>query len=171
MKNYICIFALLTFLVSTAFAQNQGYVLEHDEGEVLMNGGIIVKASPQQGSQGGEMVLQTMTPGFSTGRHVHLEADEFFFIVSGKGNVVLGDKGKIPIETGDVVFVPKGHDHKLTNTDADRPLELIFFLDKPGLAEAFRKVHQRFQISGEPITLESLNDIAKEYGTVFKSLE
>lgn len=171
MKVHTCIFALLTFLGATASAQNQGYVLEHNDGEVLLNGGIIVKASPQQGSQGGEMVLQTMTPGFSTGRHVHLEADEFFYIVSGEGIAVLGDHEEIPIETGDVVFVPKGQDHKLVNTDLGQPLELLFFLDKPGLAEAFRAMHQQFKTSDELITLEELNAIANKYGTVFKTLE
>lgn len=100
------------------------------------------------------MILQTMTPGFSTGRHVHFKADGFFYIVSGEGIAVLGDQEEIPIEAGDVVFVPKGQDHKLMNTDQGQPLELIFFLDKPGLAEAFRAMHQRFKTSDEPITLE-----------------
>ena len=171
MKAYTCIFLFLTCIASTALAQSQGYVLEHNEGEVLLNGGIIVKASPQQGSQGGEMVLQTMTPGFSTGRHVHLNADEFFYTVSGEGLVVLGGQQEIPIEAGDVVFVPKAHDHKLLNTGEESPLELLFFLDKPGLAETFRKLHQRFQESDEQLTLEQLNEIAKKYGTVFKTLK
>lgn len=48
MKVYTCIFVLLTFLASTASAQNQGYVLEHNDGEVLLNGGIVVKASPNK---------------------------------------------------------------------------------------------------------------------------
>ncbi|MDX1586724.1 MAG: cupin domain-containing protein [Balneolaceae bacterium] len=171
MKAYTYIFLFFTFIASSALAQNQGYVLEHNEGEVLLNGGIIVKASPQQGSQGGEMVLQTMTPGFSTGRHVHLKADEFFYIVDGAGIVVLGGHKEIIIEAGDVVFVPKGHDHKLVNTGKENPLELIFFLDKPGLAETFRKMHQRFRESDEQMTLKQLNKIAKKYGTVFKTLK
>jgi mannose-6-phosphate isomerase-like protein (cupin superfamily) len=171
MKRYTCMLALLTYLVTTAWAQEQGYVLKRDDGEVLLNGGIIIKVSPDSGSQGGEMVFQSITPKFSTGRHVHLRADEFFYVASGKGSAYLGKDEEIQIEAGDVVFVPKGEDHKLVNTQTDKQLELIFFLDKPGLAEAFRAMHRRFKTSDEPMTLEELNAISKEYGTVFKTLQ
>ena len=131
MKHYTCILALLTFLASTAWAQERGYVLKRDEGEVLYDGAWIIKASPQSGTQGGEMHWNTMSPGSSTGLHVHLRADEFFYVLSGRGIAVLGGK-EVSIEVGDVIFVPKDHDHKLANTESDHPLELLFFLDKPG---------------------------------------
>ena len=172
MKHYTCIFALLTFLASTAWAQEQGYVLKRDEGEVLDfdNGTWIIKASPQSGTQGGEMHWNAASPGSSTGLHVHLRADEFFYVLSGRGIVVLGDK-EVSIEPGDVIFVPKGHDHKLVNTDSDLLLELLFLQDKPGVADETRALYHRFEATGEPPTLEELNEISKKYGTIYKTLK
>ena len=153
-------------------AQRSGYVLKRGEGEVIDfdNATWIIKASPQSGTQGGEMHWIAASPGSSTGLHVHLRADEFFYVLSGRGTVVLADQ-EVSIEPGDVIFVPKGHDHKLENTDSDRPLELLFFLDKPGLADETRALYHRFEETGEPPTLEELNKIANKYGTIYKTLK
>ena len=149
---------------------SEPYVLKRDEGEVLSGGAWIIKASPESGTQGGEMHWNAVSPGSSSGLHVHLRADEFFYVLSGSGITVLGAK-EVSLEMGDVIFVPKGHDHKLENTESDRPLELLFFLDKPGLADETRALYHRFEETGEPPTLEEVNKIAKKYGTIYKTLK
>ena len=67
----------------------------------------IIKASPDGGTQGSVMILQTMSEGFSTGLHIHLEADELFYIVSGTGTFTLDDDA-VAVGPGDVVFAPAG---------------------------------------------------------------
>lgn len=146
-----------------------GYVLKSGEGEALYDGTWIIKASPNDGTQGVEMHWNSMSPGLSTGLHVHVQADEFFYVLGGSGVAVLNEQ-ETRIEPGDVIFVPKGHDHKLVNV-GEEPLELLFFLDKLGLANEARALYHRFQETGEPPTLEELNEIANEYGTIYKSLE
>jgi hypothetical protein len=49
-------------------------------------------------------------------------------------------------------------------------MELLAFLDKPGLDEEFRAWHRAY---GEeaPVSLEQLNEVAQRYGTVYKTLQ
>lgn len=147
--------------------KRRGYILKVGEGEVL--GADIIKASPKSGTQGGVMIVQAMTDGFSTGLHEHLEADEFFYVISGRGRARLGREDH-PIEAGDVIFVPAGEDHKIF-VGEEGPLEILFFLDKPGLDEEFRVWHRRFSDENQPVTLEEINAIARKYGTVYKSID
>ena len=116
------------------------------------------------------MVWDAMPPGSSSGIHVHVRADEFFYVIEGNGAVLV--KGKeAPIEPGDVIFVPKGEDHKIRNVDSSRPLTVIYFLDKPGLVDQFRAHHERLKARKAPLTLEELNAISRKLGTIYKTLE
>jgi quercetin dioxygenase-like cupin family protein len=45
----------------------------------------LVKASPSTGTHGVEMFRDTMLAGTSTGLHLHQQADEFFYVISGQG--------------------------------------------------------------------------------------
>ncbi|MCZ6671580.1 MAG: cupin domain-containing protein [Verrucomicrobia bacterium] len=150
-------------------SSQQGYVLKRGEGEALFDGQTLVKASPRTGSQGGEMFWSHLGPGFSTGIHIHHAADEFFYVVSGAGVALVGDK-EVPIETGDVVFVPTGQDHRL-KTSGGVPLEIVYLVDRPGLASEFRDGHVLSDGGKVPLTLEQLNQISQKYGTTYKTLE
>jgi len=146
-----------------AFTQpnSDGYVLRVGEGELACCD-TLIKASPRSGTQGGVMMLQPMPPEFSTGIHFHVEADEFFYVVSGNGEAFIGDLS-FNNDPGDVIFVPAGQDHKLVA--AEETLLILEFLDKPGLDEEFRTEIE------EPLTLEKLNAVANLHGTVYKTLE
>jgi quercetin dioxygenase-like cupin family protein len=144
-------------------------VLRRGEGEGLFGGSVIVKASPRTGTQGGEMLWNAMAPGQSTGIHLHSQADEFFYVIGGTGLALIGEQ-ESPIATGDVIFIPKGQDHRVRSSKVD-PLELIFFVDRPGLASGFRELYAHLESGRWPPTLEEINEIAKKYGDLYKSLE
>lgn len=156
-------FIILVFVVAATLAQvpRRGYVLPVGEGESACCG-ILIKASPRSGTQGGLMILQPMPADFSTGIHFHEEADEFFYVVSGAGVATISGQ-EHEIGPGDVLFVPAGEDHRIATRE--EPMELLEFLDRPGLDEEFRA-----EIEG-PLTLEKLNEVANRYGTVYRTLE
>ena len=167
------LFAVSTLAHDSGEGQRQdtdhrhGYVLKAGQGEKFFNA--IIKASPESGTQGGVMILDAMTSGSSTGLHYHLEADEFFYVLDGHGTAILG-KDEIAIEPGDVIFVPAGQDHKLVVADRG-PLEILAFLDKPGLDQEFRELHRKFSQDWEQVTLKELNAIARNHGTIYRTLE
>ena len=84
--------ALIFLCIVPVFADNsrEGYVLRANEGEEVFEG-TRVKASPELGTRAIEVIIWANPTGFSTGLHYHLEADEYFFIVSGSGVVTIGD--------------------------------------------------------------------------------
>lgn len=108
------------------------------------------------------MILQPMPAEFSTGIHYHEFADEFFFVVSGSGVATISGEDQA-VGPGDAIFVPAGADHKIATRAG--PMELLEFLDRPGLDDEFRAEIE------EPVTLEKLNEVANRYGTVYRTLE
>lgn len=146
----------------------QGYVLKPEEGEVLFDDfSTIIKASPKTGTQGMVFIQGKDTPGGTSGVHVHLIADELFYIIGGVGWILIGTE-EYEISTGDVIFVPAGTDHKVSSS-IDDPLEMIFIVDRPGLEEQFRLEAQG--LDRTKMTLEEFNEVARKYGTVYKSFD
>lgn len=156
-------FFVFVFGVAAALAQvpRRGYLLPVGEGESACCG-VLIKASPRSGTQGGLMMLQAMPAEFSTGIHYHEEADEFFYVISGSGVALIAGE-EHEFGPGDVMFVPAGEDHRIS-AGVD-PVELLEFLDKPGLDDDFRAEIE------EPLTLKKLNEVANRNGTVYKTLE
>ena len=150
---------------------NQGYVFKHDEGTVFRgsDSSIVVKSSPELGSQNDIAIVQKIKPGKGTGLHYHKDVDEIFYVIEGTGTAVLGDK-TYNIEAGDFIFIPKNLDHKVRKHDSTGILKVVFFMDKPGLLEFFKERHKQFYIDKKPMTLEELNKVAEKYGTHFKTL-
>ena len=167
MKNAVAIGLLVMLPVGQALAQDdkrddsdgskRGYVLKQGQGEKL--GRKIIKASPQSGTQGGVMVLDAVPPGFYTGLHIHHIADEFFYVLSGRGTATLGDE-HLQFEAGDVIFSPAGETHEI-KVDIEGPMELLYFMDKPGADGFFREVHAR--TSSDRMTLAECNKIGAKY--------
>ncbi len=59
-----------------------------------------------------------LAPGASHEPHLHADHEEVFYIVGGKGAVLLGEE-RHPIQEGDAVYVPVGTLHGLINDSAD----------------------------------------------------
>ena len=148
-----------------------GYVLKSNEGEILMGDSVfIAKVSPEMGSQSDITITAKIPPGKSSGLHYHQNEDEIFYIIEGRGVAILGEQS-YPIETGDIIFIPKGFDHQIQNKDTINGLKLLFFMDKPGLLQQFREEHQQFSIEKKPLSVEALNAISKKYGTHYKTVD
>jgi mannose-6-phosphate isomerase-like protein (cupin superfamily) len=137
-RRIMLLFGILVIGTVSGWSQQRGYVVKSGDGERLPGARqTFVKASPRTGTQGVELFRDSMVPGASTGIHVHQQADEFFYVVSGRG-LALVDTNELSIAADDFVFVPKGHEHRVKNA-GPTPLELVFLVDRPGLASDFRE--------------------------------
>ena len=152
-------------------AASQGYILKDDDGTVLpgYDSSLIVKVSPELGSENDITIVQKIKPGKGTGLHYHSDADEIFYVMEGTGTAVLGDKTH-NIAAGDFIFIPKNLDHKIRKYDSTGILKVVFFMNKPGLLEFFKERHKQFYVDRKTMTLEELNKVAEKYGTHFKTL-
>lgn len=155
----VATFILISFNAWTA----EGFILKAGGGESLLNG-IVVKASPQNGTERSILVEQTFNTGGTTGLHLHEQGDELFYVVSGRGTATLGHVEK-PIEPGDVIFVPVGAIHRIRNLENDDPLTVVFFMDSPELVDLFRAIHERtVSEPNRPITPEEIAELEKQTG-------
>ncbi len=68
-------------------------------------------------------------PGASIGEHRHQHDEEVYFVVEGRGTMLL-DGQRFPIGPGDVSVVRPGHSHGLVNSP-DSPMRLIVFCVGP----------------------------------------
>ena len=170
LRRILVLFGIVLVGAISVSSQRQRYVLKPDEGERLLGERrTIVKASPRTGTQRVEIFRDTMPGGASTGVHVHQQADEFFYVVSGKG-LALVDGQEVPVEGDDLIFVPRGHDHRLKSA-GPMPLELVFLVDRPGLASDFRESRSEEVARKRRLTLEERKRISEKYGTIRKTLE
>ena len=169
-RRVLALVGILLVGAVTGWSQQSGYILKSGEGERLPGERqTIVKASPRTGTQGVELFRDSMPPGLSTGIHVHQQADEFFYVVRGTG-VGLVDGKEMPLAAEDVIFVPKGHDHRVTN-NGPSPLELVFFVDRSGLASDFREGRGAQLAKGRRLTLDEWNSISQKFGTTHKTID
>ena len=149
-------------------ASRQGYVLKPGQGEdTVGDGSSLIKASPKTGTQSVVFVEDTMPPSSTSGIHVHLEADEFFYVLEGTGHISLG-ADEHEISAGDMIFVPVGTDHKISSSDGE-PLRVIFVVDRPGLDEQFRLEFDG--LDRTKMTIDEFNAIVEKYGTVYKTFD
>lgn len=73
---------------------------------------------------GGNRIMKgRLEPGASIGMHTHETDCEVFFILSGKGTVLLS-QGSEPVCAGQAHYCPKGAAHSLVNTGSE---DLIFY--------------------------------------------
>jgi mannose-6-phosphate isomerase-like protein (cupin superfamily) len=67
-------------------------------------------------------------------KHVHKDAEEVIYILSGKGMSGVIDK-EVEMKKGDTMFVPRGAVHWFYNPFPE-PVEMIFIYTKPSLKSA-----------------------------------
>ncbi|HVF57675.1 MAG TPA: cupin domain-containing protein [Pyrinomonadaceae bacterium] len=61
---------------------------------------------------------EILPPGATVGRHHHLETEEIYYILGGRGRMTVGDETR-EVSAGDAVFIPRGSTHTLENTGAE----------------------------------------------------
>ena len=145
----------------------QGFVIGHGEGErlVLRGGDIFIKASPIGGSKSLAMGSQQIPVGVGIPIHRHFEMDEAFYVIEGRGTVILNDV-RHPFEKGGSIFIPKNTWHGFEN--ADHELVLLWIVAPPGVEAFFREIAARPGTPPIQRTKEQVNEIARKYGTEFR---
>lgn len=53
--------------------------------------------------------------------------DEFYFVAAGKAALHVGDEEALPLDAGDIAFVPAGRSHRFSGTSADFLCWAFFF--------------------------------------------
>ena len=107
--------------------------LRRDEGWVDMKVQFLV----DQLNAGSDDLLLGWTvlpPGARHDRHRHLDADEFFVVLSGQGQVYTDTEDQ-PAAEGDVVFTRRGHWHGFNNT-GDEDVTLVWGWSGAGSLDA-----------------------------------
>ena len=66
---------------------------------------------------------EILPPGKTVPRHHHEVLEEIYYILSGSGEMTVGDETK-NVGSGDAIFIPKNHVHSLTNT-GDKEMKLL----------------------------------------------
>lgn len=90
--------------------------------------------------------------GDSPPLHVHDEEEESFYVLSGRGVVVVGETEN-HVGPGSFVLVPRGTAHTLRRT-SDEPLRMLTLVSPAGLEQFF------VQVAATPGGEESLDDDA-----------
>lgn len=68
---------------------------------------------------------ETLPPGKSVTPHHHQVLEEIYYILSGSGVMTIGDESQA-VSAGDAIYIPKHHQHTLTNTgDEDMTILLV----------------------------------------------
>lgn len=75
-----------------------------------------------------------LPPGAKHDRHLHTNADEFFVVLEGSGQIYTDD-GVAPSTRGDVIWTPRGKWHGFDNT-GDEDVVLVWGWNGAGSLEA-----------------------------------
>lgn len=66
---------------------------------------------------------EVLPVGAAVGRHHHLETEEVYYILQGRGRMTVGDEVR-EVAAGDAIFIPIDSKHALENT-GDEPVRLL----------------------------------------------
>ena len=61
--------------------------------------------------------------GAAVGRHHHVETEEVYYVLRGRGRMAVGEEAR-EVGAGDAVFIPRGQAHTLSNT-GDEPMTIL----------------------------------------------
>jgi mannose-6-phosphate isomerase-like protein (cupin superfamily) len=103
--------------------------------------------------------------------HVHSREDESFYIVSGRLEILLGDK-IYQAKRGDFVYIPRGTIHRFKNVGRETAVQLVTFVPA-GMERFFREVFPEVKdrnAAPPPVTedlIKRMNEAAPKYGLEF----
>jgi mannose-6-phosphate isomerase-like protein (cupin superfamily) len=61
---------------------------------------------------------ELLPPGCAVTPHHHLQIEEIYYVVEGRGLMTVGDEVR-EVEAGDAIYIPHGHRHTLENTGSE----------------------------------------------------
>ena len=112
------------------------------------------------------LLSEELIPGSAIPEHKHLYEDEYFFFVSGTGQVMIDGK-EFPFQPGTTAFIPRNTWHAIKNTGSEKAV-FSFGYSPAGFEEFFRQIGtprgQEFR--QKPAT--EFAAIAKKFGMVFR---
>ena len=95
------------------------------------------------GSQDMGAVSLFFEPGQGHARHIHDDADQIIYVVSGRGEHIAeradGTSVTEQVAAGSLIYIPKGHYHSTFNTGWE-PLRVLAVFSPPGPVQALRAV-------------------------------
>ncbi len=100
--------------------------------------------------------------GESTPLHVHVGAEEAFYVLAGRVAAWVGESETV-FEAGTFLLIPRGAPHALRRVDS-APVRMLTLISPPGLQRFFDEVVARGEdeLLAEP---ERLIELAASYGT------
>jgi mannose-6-phosphate isomerase-like protein (cupin superfamily) len=140
----------------------KGYALAHDEGEAFWLTGMLQTVKVGGADTGGR---------YGSPWHVHVEEDEWFFVLEGSLTVYVGDT-RVDLTTGGFAFGPKGVPHTFIGAGSSparvlvglAPMEFEGFLREVGQPATARMLPPR--PAGPPPDPAGLAAIAKRHGVI-----
>lgn len=161
---------------SMTAADGRGYVLQPDEGELLVpcpvgsetaeqwkGWSFNIKVDPMRSRTNRvAMGTETTPAGQRVPVHRHEYADEILFVHKGEGVGVVGNE-RVPVRSGSTIFVPQGVWHGLENRGVD-PMELVFVVSPPGLEQLFRATSAAPGTPCPAITSADMQDLLRKHG-------
>ena len=120
------------------------------EKKKVLGGLIKPLISNEDTSKNQEFALGIFEPGEGLYPHIHLESEEIYYVTAGNGTVFAGNERK-PIKIGkdDVLYIPAGIPHAVTNTGKNT-LTIAFFIS-PGRKHAGYSVGKDCKVVEEKI--------------------
>ncbi len=161
---------LLQGIVEGQAAVRQAFVLGADQGEHLIHfrdsGNIFIKIGAATGSNDLAMGTQQVMKGTGIPIHRHFKMDEAFYVLEGRGRVLLNDVPH-PFEKGSVISIPKNSWHGFENPDHE--LLLLWIVTPAGLDGFFRDTCSPPEAPPKHLTREQVREIARtKYDTEFR---
>jgi mannose-6-phosphate isomerase-like protein (cupin superfamily) len=108
------------------------HIVCNRESEILRDTYYLIdpQSSPSKNLTMGYTVIH---PTGKTTGHAHDDMEEVYYILTGKGRMVIGDD-EFPIQAGDAFYVPFGAYHVTHNT-GNQPLAMVWVTGKDKSAE------------------------------------
>jgi mannose-6-phosphate isomerase-like protein (cupin superfamily) len=108
-------------------SQAKGYMMPEPHERELK---VLISPSLQEGVEGLAVGMTILPPGKSSSFHSHDAECETWIIVSGKGEVLVGEERE-PVGPESVVFLPRNIKHQVINTGQET-LRMFWIYTPPG---------------------------------------
>jgi mannose-6-phosphate isomerase-like protein (cupin superfamily) len=158
---------------TAAFRATQGYELKPDEGDAFWLAGMLQTVKIGGADTGGRYgLIEVVVPhGLGSPWHVHIDEDEWFYVLEGNLTVYVGD-ARVDLKPDGFAFGPKGVPHTFIGAGPGptralvglAPVQFEGFLREVGQPAPARMLPPR--PAGPPLDPARLASIAKRHGVV-----
>lgn len=158
-------------LTIAADRATRGYGLAQDEGEAFWLLGMLETVKIGGADTGGQygLIEVVVPPGLGTPWHVHIEEDEWFYVLEGNLTLYVADT-RLDLTAGGFAFGPKGVPHTFIGAGPGptrallglAPMQFEGFLREVGQPALARVLPP--PLEGPPPDLEQLAPIAQRHG-------